>query len=156
MNRYADQAAFDAHIRAPHVAHLIEFLHSDPDILTPIVYHLKPHSAFTRSTSLPPDPTIMFASISYVPNTKRQALQGWKEVTSATQKTEPGTLSYNILEDRDDVNKVNVLEVYQDDACLWDVHAKSAAVVSNKQRNGSIRAHLSHVRLKAVVGFLKR
>lgn len=130
---------------------------SDPDILAPIVYNVRPYSSFTRmNSSFPSDPTIMYASINYVPGTKLQALHGWGDVTYATERTEPGALSYNILEDEEDINKVNVLEVYRDDSYLWDVHAQSPAVLFNKHKNGSIRAHLTHVRLKAAAGFLKR
>ncbi|PGH27154.1 hypothetical protein AJ80_01110 [Polytolypa hystricis UAMH7299] len=156
FEEYANQAVVDAHFLTPPVQRLVNYLQSDPDILAPLVYTLKPFLSFTRSTALPSDPTIMYASITYAPGTKRQAVAGWRDVVAATHKHEPGALSYNILEDTEDPDKVNVFEVYASESALWDVHATNPVVVENKQKNGSIRTNVEHVRLKYVGGFLKR
>jgi quinol monooxygenase YgiN len=70
-----------------------------------------------------------------------------------TERDEPGTLSYNILRDKDNANRVKTLEVYESERYLWDSRAKSAAVNSNKEANKDIRANLHLVFLKLVTGY---
>lgn len=156
-SRYTDQSALDTHFKCPQETQIITFLNSDPVILTPIVDTLIPRCSFTRTNELPDDPTIVYASIAYTsPGAREEALAGWMDVTRSTYANQERTLSYNILDDQDDYSSVKVLEIHESEEWLFEVHAKSEAVVKNRQRYGAMRQHVEHVRLRRAGGFLKR
>ncbi|KAI5289049.1 hypothetical protein KEM54_004489 [Ascosphaera aggregata] len=129
----------ETHFNSPGEIRISTFLNSDPVILTPIIDTLTPRASFTRTNDLSDDPTIVYASIAYqTPEAREQALHGWMDVTHATFKNEMGTLSYNILDDQDDHSSVKILEIHESEEWLFEVHAKSEAVVRNKSKFGTI------------------
>ncbi|KAK2740445.1 hypothetical protein FQN57_006072 [Myotisia sp. PD_48] len=149
---YADQAAIDAHFVTPGVTSLMQFLGSDPVISKPVVYRLDPATSFMRETTVPENATVLLASLTYETGTRAQAIQGWKQVTEAAESTESGTLGYHVLQNQEDENEIKILEIYESEGYLWDVHAKSAAIVEHQVKYGSIRTGLGHVMLKPVGG----
>jgi quinol monooxygenase YgiN len=94
--------------------------------------------------------------LDYKPGTAEQGILGFTNVCDETERNEPGTLSYNILRDKDNTNQVKTLEVYESEKYLWDPHAKSAAVTQNKEANKDIRTNLHLVFLKRVTGYFYR
>jgi quinol monooxygenase YgiN len=94
--------------------------------------------------------------LDYQPGTAEQGILGFTNVCNETEKNESGTLSYNILRDKDNADQVKTLEVYENEKYLWDPHAKSAAVSSNKETNKNIRTNLHLVFLKRVAGYFYR
>ena len=142
---------------SPAVSTLIALFGSDPTLLqeAPKVHNLHPAASFTRpEVSRQENPYIVFATLDYKPGTRSQGVAGFSKVCKQTEKNEPGTLSYSILEDSENENLVKTLEVYESEKYLWDPHAKSKAVSENKEKDGSLRNSMSFVFLKKVEGYL--
>ncbi|KAI5293633.1 hypothetical protein KEM52_005363 [Ascosphaera acerosa] len=157
FKEYADQETLEAHFAQLPASTVMAFLQSDPTILTPIMDVCTTSASFTRGAELPDDPTIVYASITYASSeTREEALRGWQDVAQATRDTEPGTLSYHVLRDQDDRTNVKILEIHESEEWLFEVHAKSQAVVRNREQYGSTRTHVEHVRLRKAGGFLLR
>jgi quinol monooxygenase YgiN len=120
----------------------------------PVVHNLEAVASFTRASIFQHhDPYIVFGTLDYKPGTAQQGILGFTHVCAMTERDEPGTLSYSILRDKDNANRVKTLEVYESERYLWDSRAKSAAVNSNKEANKDIRANLHLVFLKLVTGY---
>jgi quinol monooxygenase YgiN len=142
---------------SPAVSTLISLFGSDPTLLlcAPKVHNLHPAASFTRpEISGHENPYIVFATLDYKSGTRSQGVAGFSQVCEETEKNEKETLSYSILEDKENDNLVKTLEVYESEKYLWDPHAKSQAVSQNKEMNGGIRNSTSFVFLKRVAGFL--
>lgn len=120
-----------------------------PDVTTSDV-----SSAFTRpDVAKATDPWICYASIEYKEGKRAEALEGWKTVTSETEKLEPGTLSYGIHENKEHAETIKTIEVYADQEYFKKVHVTSKAVQENKEKYGDeIRVSLKHAFLKLVGG----
>lgn len=87
---------------------------------------------------------------------RARALRGWAVVAAATAAEEPGALSYSVLRAHEDRRLVGILEMYESERYLFEVHAASTAVVWNRRENGGIRRRVNHVRLRCAGGFVKR
>lgn len=138
------------------ITEVIKLFSSDPPLLQgpPVIYTLQAAASFTRaSVSEHDDPYIVFSTLDYKPGTAEQGISGFRDVCNITERNELGTLSYNILRDKDNQHQVKTLEVYESEAYLWDPHAKSVAVASNKEANKDIRTNLHLVFLKRIAGY---
>jgi quinol monooxygenase YgiN len=141
---------------SPAVASIGAVFASNPTLLKggPVVHNLRPAAAFTRPTiSEHTNPYIVFATLSYKPGTRDTGLEGFARVCKATE-AESGTLSYNILADNEDAEKIRTIEAYESESYLWDLHAKSEAVQGNAAATKDLRTNLEFAFLKMVAGFL--
>ena len=124
----------------------------------PAVFTTETSSAFVRPEIIKSsDPFITYASIEYKEGKREEALEGWKNVTSETEKNEPDTLSYVIAKDKENAGTVKTLEVYASQAYFKEVHVPSKAVQENRVKYGDeIRISLNHAFLKLVAGYLHK
>jgi quinol monooxygenase YgiN len=103
------------------------------------------------------DPFIATATIGYKEGTRDQAHEGWRTVTTETEKSEPGTLAYYIFKDIANATNAGTFEIYTDETYFRDVHAKSKVVAENRAKYGNeIRTSFKFVLLKLVAGWLRR
>jgi len=100
------------------------------------------------------NPYILFATLNYKPGTADYAANGFSAVCRKTEKAEQGTLSYNILRDKDNENQVKTIEVYESEAYLWDPHASSQAVKSNQELTKDMRIDRNLLFLRRITGYL--
>ncbi|KIW00522.1 uncharacterized protein PV09_07881 [Verruconis gallopava] len=92
------------------------------------------------------DPYIVFASLEYdTTASAEQALHGFHSVSAFSEGEEPGTISYNVVQDLQDPHVIRTLEFYTDEDYLWNVHAISNAVQENKKRQGNSRLRTDFV-----------
>ncbi|KAF2837369.1 hypothetical protein M501DRAFT_937871 [Patellaria atrata CBS 101060] len=158
IEEYADQAAFDSHMAPTVLAPILDIFQSEPGLLKspPAVQTLEPVHGFTRAEIKDVDPFIIIGNLTYKNGTIPQALEGWKSVATATENNETGTFVYSVAKDKVDPAVLVTVEVYQDERYLWDVHAPSDAVQSNKEKHGGIRTGLQHTKLRRVAGYLHK
>lgn len=140
------------------VTDLVAFFGSNATLFggAPTISTSESSSAFTRPEIMKAtDPWITYASIEYKDGKRAEALEGWKHVTSETEKNEPETLSYGIHKNKDHAETIKTLEVYANLAYFKEVHIPSKAVQENKAKYGDeIRVSLKHAFLKLVAGYL--
>lgn len=144
---------------SPAVAGMGALFSSDPSLLqgAPTVHQLQSDAAFTRPTiSDHASPYIVFATLNYKPGTRDTAIEGFAQVCRVSEKPEPGTLSYNILSNKSELDIIRTVEVYESESYLWDVHAKSDAVQGNGAATKDMRTNLELVFLKMVAGYFHR
>jgi len=158
---YADQAALDAHLNAPPVVDLIA-LFGQPGALAgaPDVYNLTPSIDFARpelrSLSLEKKPAVVMANFGFKASTLSHAVEGWGELIAYSEKTEPQTWGYTVMEDNQS-NMLRTVEVYESWEFVKGVHLKSQAIKANAEHNGKDRTgEIGAVELKAVDGFFGR
>ncbi|KAF2022344.1 hypothetical protein BU24DRAFT_417993 [Aaosphaeria arxii CBS 175.79] len=158
VEEYTSQAAFDQHMGSKPVTDLIAYFTANPALFAgeTKVAMTEPSSTFTRpEISNTEDPHFVYAAIDYKEGERDEALEGWKTVTSETQKNEPETLSYSILKDKGNSVTINTLEVYASEAYFKQVHVPSNAVKENRQKYGDeIRTSMKWAILKKVAGYL--
>jgi quinol monooxygenase YgiN len=154
LYRYTSKAALDAHMASQPVAEVHSFFGDNPPQMT--VTLSETSSAFVRpEVTQASDPFICHASITYKPGKRDEALEGWKTVTSETQKNEPETLGYAIVKDQQNENVIQSFEVYSSQQYFKEVHVPSKAVQENvKQYGNEIRVSLTHALLKLEAGYL--
>jgi hypothetical protein len=141
---------------SPVVTALLALFTSNPTLLLgpPTIHTLLVTSTFTRpSISSHADPYIVFGTITYKPNTRDAAIEGFGTVSKEAEKTEPGTLMHNVGRNKDEENKINTLEAYESEKYLWDSHAVSVAVKANIESMKDARTDLELVLLKLVGGY---
>lgn len=162
-NRYGDQRIQDQHMASPAVKELLRIFGSDPTLFAepPAIYGLptllKPSASFVRSSlaSLS-DPYIIFANYEYKkdPGATSEAIKGWRDLVSYAGKSEEGTLTYTILDDKEN-GWVRTVEAYESEEYLKGVHVKSAAIEANQKQNGGLRTGVTEVwKLKKIAGYL--
>ena len=161
IEEYADQAALDAHLNAPPVQDLIS-LFGQPGVLAraPDVHNLTPSIDFARpelkSLSLEKKPAVVIANFPFKAGTLSHALEGWRELIAYSEKTEPQTWGYTVMEDSES-SMLRTAEVYENWEFVKGVHLKSPAVTANAEHNGKDRAgKMDAVELRAVDGFFGR
>jgi quinol monooxygenase YgiN len=140
----------------PAVVALLELFSSDSTLLQhpPTIQNLQTVAVFTRPTIIEHEnPYIVFATLDYKPDTADFAAEGFSDVCKATEKAEMGTLSYNILKDKDNKNQVKTIEAYESEEYLWDPHATSQAVKSNQELTKDMRTNRHLVFLKLISGY---
>ncbi|KAF2192395.1 hypothetical protein K469DRAFT_310876 [Zopfia rhizophila CBS 207.26] len=160
IEEYADQTALDSHMGSKAVTDLVAYFTANGSLFggPPIVSTSETSSAFIRpEITKSNDPFIAYASIDYKEGTRAEALEGWKYVTSETQKNETDTLSYAILKDKENEITVSTVEVYANETYFRDVHAKSKTVTENRAKYGDqIRTAFRFALLKFVAGYLHK
>jgi quinol monooxygenase YgiN len=140
------------------VQDLIAFVGADPTFLSapPTTTISDLVQGYTRpEISSCSDPYIAVGSLEYKEGKRTEALEGWKQVASETEKNEADTLSYGIYKNREHPETVKAVEFYRSQEYFKQVHVPSNAIQENLKKYGNeIRASVSHVWLKHVAGFL--
>lgn len=79
---------------------------------------------------------------------------GWKDLVSAAEANEPGTLRYSVMDDQK-ANFIRMVEVYESKDFLYGTHLKSSAIAANQAQNGAWRTGEKVVyHLEKVDGYL--
>ena len=160
QSRFKDQAAYDSHQASEPVQNLFKYFGENPSLISgePHLSFAEASSTFTRpKITEHSDPFIVWAAINYKEGKRVEALEGWKTVTSETEKNEPETLSYSILADKGNELTINTVEIYASEDYFRKVHVPSNAVKVNKEKYGDeIRTGISWQQLKLVGGFLHK
>lgn len=147
------------HIDLPQAQHLAKAFEANPDWVVgePEISMNDTHSSFVRPSLMTAtsDPFIATATVEYKRGKREEALEGWRKVTQETQKNEPEALAYGVTKAQEDDDIVRIVEFYPSESYFRDVHAKSAAVLENRQKYGEeYRESFKFVLLKMVGGFL--
>jgi quinol monooxygenase YgiN len=144
----------------PPVMAIMELFGAEPTLFSgpgEVIYS-QPVAAFTRaSIAEAADPYIVFATLDYKPGAAAEGLQGWKDVLEATEKNEPGTYAYMALRDngKDKGNRLRMLEAYESEQYLWDVHCKSDITADKLDHEERLKERdPSVVFLRRVAGYL--
>jgi quinol monooxygenase YgiN len=156
-DRYINQAAFDAHSKAPSSITISNFRKTRPELFSaPITHHtLLPAISYTRPTiNEHSDPYIVYGSLKYQVGTAEAAIVDFTKVGEFSEMNEAGTLSYTVSRDMDEENTVRTLEVYESERALWDPHAKSAVVQNGIKRQGDTRIERDLKFLQKIGGYL--
>ncbi|CAK7244831.1 MAG: hypothetical protein STHCBS139747_006379 [Sporothrix thermara] len=160
---YADQAAFDAHMKTDIVQEMVQWMGVNPVLEAPPTVHMldivDELGYFTRNDAIgaATDPHIVIGEISYKSaELASKSLMYWAKVMQTTRSDEPGSLVYAVACGDAEPSKFYSLEAYTSKDYLWDVHAKSQAVQDNVRETSDWRSGLKHHILKQVDGFLVR
>ncbi|KAH8650080.1 4-coumarate-CoA ligase [Xylariales sp. PMI_506] len=160
IEEYADQAAFDAHMETQGVKEMIEWNGStklfDGAPTIKQLEFLDGYNFSRPAANDAKDPHILFADLSYHPDTVPQSLPYWKEVVETGRRDEPGTLVYGVLKDPSDADKLYVLETYESPEYLTEVHVPSKAIQESIKNTAHLRTGLVHTKLKIQGGFLHK
>ena len=150
--RYQDQVAFDSHMASPAVSALISLFGAEPTLLegAPRVYQLHPRASFTRPEICHHEnPHIVFAIQDCKPGTRSQGATSLSTVCRAAEENAPGTLSYCVLEDKENENLLLTWEVHENEKHLLD------QVTEEKEESKSIKNSTStSLVLKWVSGYM--
>lgn len=153
-HRYADQAAFDAHLASKPVQDLFTYLASVN--VTPIVNTPPVVDGFSISKPIPAgaSPWILIQTITYKEDSALPTLlPAWKDVVS-TAKGESGTLLFGIYTDPKDPRKLFTVEAYQSFDYFTGTHARGDALAIKNKKTGDLVASLSGAELTLIGGFL--
>ncbi|ERS95809.1 hypothetical protein HMPREF1624_07885 [Sporothrix schenckii ATCC 58251] len=174
IEAYADQAALDAHMQIDLVKDMIAWmggpapvLEGAPTVLVLDVLDKVDHvdgdagkfGLFARPAGVAAaaDPYIVVGALAYKDAALAdKSLAYWADVVATTKADEPGSLVYALARSAAEPAKLYTLEAYENEAYLWETHAKSAAVQMNVADTKDWRAGLTHYFLKQVHGFLAR
>jgi len=152
--RYADQAAFDAHLASKPVQDLFGYLEAVK--VTPIVNTPTVVDGLQVSKPIPAadNPWILVQTITYKDDAALpRLLPAWRDVVSAAKK-ESGTLLFGVYADPKDPRKLFTVEAYQSFDYFTGTHARGDALaVKNNQTSDSV-ASLSGAELAHIRGFL--
>ena len=152
--RYADQATLDAHMAAPLVKDLVEYMTTQAPLeAAPTIRTLSwiDGMTFTKPEADEQDHRhIVFAAVDFVPGKRDEALDYWKGIVDSS-KNESGTFSYGLLKQEGEPDSLFSLEVYESEKFLQDVHASAAAMQETIAKTTDSRKEmkLAHVKLHA-------
>ncbi|CAK7219503.1 hypothetical protein SBRCBS47491_003873 [Sporothrix bragantina] len=160
---YADQAAFDAHMKTDIVQDMIKWMGANPVLEGAPAVHIldiaEPLGYFTRNNAIVSanDPYIVVGEVSYKSaELAEKSFKHWAKVLQTTKDNEEGSLVYALSRGDADPSKIFSLEAYTTKEYLWDVHAKSQAVQDNVKETSDWRSGLKHNIMKQVDGFFVR
>lgn len=164
IEAYADQAAFDAHMKIPLVQDMIKWMGGPEPVLegAPTVLELdivEDFGLFTRpeGVAATSDPYVVVAEVSYKDGELvEKSFAHWRKVVDTTKADEPGSLVYALARNPAEPAKLYSFEAYESKEYLWETHAKSQAVQGNVAATKDWRAGLKHHIVKQVQGFLTR
>lgn len=164
IEAYADQAAFDAHMKIDLVLDMIKWMGGPEPVLEapPTVLELdvvEDFGLFTRAEAIgqAADPYVVVGEVSYKDGELvEKSLAHWAKVVATTKADEPGSLVYALARNPAEPTKIYTLEAYESKEYLWETHAKSQAVQGNVAATKDWRAGLKHHIVKQVQGFLTR
>ncbi|KAK3711556.1 hypothetical protein LTR37_009547 [Vermiconidia calcicola] len=151
---YADQAILDAHMAAPLVKDLVEYMTTQAPLeAAPTIRTLSwiDGMTFTKpEANEQNDRHIVFTSIEFIPGERDEALKYWKVIVDSS-KDESGTFSCGLLTEEGKSDSLFSLEVYESERFLQDVHASAAAVQEMNAKTRHLRKEmkLAHVKLHA-------
>lgn len=139
---------------------VLEFLEKAPELMggAPEIWHSQQQKLFTRpELKVQENPFVLLAKLSYKPDKFAEGLEGWKPVVTATEQNETGVLSYSVGKDVEHENRLTLVEAYESEKYLQDVHFKSKAVQRKLQEEDELRsAEPEVVFLKHVAGYWYR
>jgi quinol monooxygenase YgiN len=139
------------------VLNVLEILKSRPEMLVApsSIDFSNPIVGVTRPTDAQ-DPFIVYAALDYKPDAFEEGVKGWKEVVAQTEKTEPQTLAYICLKDRDQENRIRMFEVYENEK-VFETHCRTESVGKKIKDEERLKAKDPNVVfLKRVSGFLSK
>ena len=143
----------------PVVLAMLEMLKSSPELLDAPGTVAFAHSivGVTRPSVLEvQDPFIVYAALDYKADSFEEGVRGWKEVVARTEETEPQTLAYICLKDRDQEYRIQMLEVYESKKA-FETHCRTELVGKKIKDEERLKAKDPEVAfLKRVGGFLHK
>jgi quinol monooxygenase YgiN len=153
--RYADDSAYDNHLRQAPIQELRAWL---PGGLgePPQIWELdvQEDSTFTRLEVVGyENPVIVFTELGYKQGALQSTLPYWKEVADVS-KAESGTLVWGVSLDREDPDKLAVIHVYESTQYLMHVHAASKEMQAVQEFTANIRTHIAPHFLEFVGGYI--
>jgi len=158
--RYTSQAACDEHMKWDTVKEFMETYKTDPDLHggEPEIWHSNQVELFTRpELAKHENPFVLLAKVNYKPETFNEGLEGWKPVVANAKSKETGTLTYSVGKDVEHENRLTLVEAYESEKYLKEVHFAGAAVQEKMKQEEKLRAAESDVVfLKLVAGYWQK
>lgn len=162
MHRFADHASSDLHLNSPQVLDINNWLIQNPaffDGSRPIILNdlesISSDFGFTRPQVRDhQDLYVVIAEITYMLGGFAASKPYWEAVVESSREGEPGTLSYGVLKDLSEEEKLATFEAYESQEYLNDVHAPSDAVRQNIHETSYMRAGSERHVFKMVAGYL--
>lgn len=159
-SRYADEAAFDAHMATEGVKSMMAWLSGGTRFGgTPEINMLEMMDGFHFSrpdVATGEDPHILFAELSYHPGGVSKSLPYWQAVVDTGRDDEPRTWVYAVNKDPSNEDRLCVFETYESPDYLVDVHVPSRAIQESIKNTKDLRTGLKHTKLKIIKGFLHK
>ncbi|KAF2431271.1 hypothetical protein EJ08DRAFT_696657 [Tothia fuscella] len=143
IEEYTSQEACDAHMKWPPVLDFLQMCTDQPDLLAgaPEIWHSEQKNSFTRPELLKKEnPFVLLAKLSYHPDRFAEGLEGWKPVVAHGEKNEPGVLAYSVGKDVEHENRLTLVEAYESEKYLKNVHFKSKPVQKKLHEEDELRS----------------
>jgi quinol monooxygenase YgiN len=124
-SRYTSQEACDKHMNWPPVQEFLKLFEAEPGLFggPPEIWHSEQKHLFTRPELANYDsPFVVLAKLSYTPEGFAEALEGWEPVFSHAKSNEKGVLSYSVGKDVEHEDRLTLVEAYESEKYLMDVH----------------------------------
>jgi quinol monooxygenase YgiN len=141
----------------PPVLEFLELWKSEPNMLqgAPEIWHSHEIEAFSRpKLGEHKSPFVVLAKLNYQSGSLEDAVQGWKPVVAYAQAKERGVLTYTLGKDMEHQNRITLVEAYESEQYLREVHFKSAPVQQKLQEEEHLRVgEPDVVFLKHVAGY---
>lgn len=156
--RYKDQAASDAHLKAAPVQKLLKYFGDEaPLVGAPEVHNLNPAVDFRRPIAeAKPGMIYLFAHLGYQSGKVSEGLVNLKDLIKTCSETEPGFYGCTGCVDKEK-ELIRVVDIFESDDFYEKEHVKSAAIAKFHQQHAPLgNGDFSVVKLKVVQGFLGR
>lgn len=141
----------------PPVLEFLKTFETEPEIFggAPEIWHSEQTLMFTRpELANYENPFVVLAKLNYNPESFAEGFKGWEPIVTYGEEQEHGILAYSVGKDVEHKNRLTLVEAYESEKYLMEVHMKSAPLARKLDEEDELRAaDPDVVFLKHVAGY---
>jgi quinol monooxygenase YgiN len=141
----------------PPVLEFLTLFEKEPGLFdgAPEIWHSQQTYLFTRPELAGLDnPFVVLAKLNYTKEGFAEGLEGWAPIVAYGESKEKGVFTYSVGKDVEHENRLTLVEAYESEEYLMEVHFKSAPVQKKLQDEDRLRsAEPEVIFLKHVAGY---